>query len=308
VIPRPASLSCLLLWAALLLAPVSAEALPGRILIGTGGGGIDLFVPRDGTVRQVAEEAGEPAFLPGDRSFAYIRAGGCFPIAKGCYTLYSIFEKSLARWQPAAPGRQVFGWKRFFVRSVDAAPNGRLVISAKLRPGPSRGGREMEIFSAAPDGSQVRRLTHNRVFENDAVVSPNGRLIAFSRRVRGRGQIFVMRSDGSHVRRLTRGRGRNRLPDWSPDGRRLVFISQPPASSGFGDREIYTLPLDGYPKRRLTSNRVVENRPVYSPDGRWIAFERDGNLWAMRADGAVPRLILRHREEPGFEAGIDWGR
>lgn len=303
---RRLAFPCCLFLAVLLPAPAGA-ALPGRFLLGGGGEGIDLFVPRAGTVRQVVAEGGEPAFLPGDRGFAYIRAGGCHPIPRGCYTLYSVFAKSLAQG-PEVPGRQVFGWKAFFVRSVDAAPSGRLVFSAEPGPGPDQKGRGMEIYSAAPDGSGLRRLTRNRIFENDVAVSPNGERVAFSRRVNGRGQIFTMRIDGSHVRRLTQNGGRNRLPDWSPDGRRLVFISQPAGNSAFGHREIRTVAASGGPERRLTFNRAIENQPVYSPDGAWIAFERGGNLWAMRADGDAPRLILRHREPPGFEGAIDWGR
>jgi len=299
---------CLAL-ALLTLLPLSAGALPGRLLISDGRGGIELFDAKNGDRRRVAERAVRPAFAADGKSFAYIREGGCFRTPEGCYTEYSIFLKSLADHRAQAPGRQVFGWRRFFVRAVDVAPGGRLIFSAEPGPGPGRRGRGLEIYSAAADGSRIRRLTHNRVFDNDPAVSPDGRYIAFSRRVNGRGQIFTMRTDGSGVLRVTRDQRKDREPAWSPGGRRILYVSQPAGAEGLRGREIYAIRADGQNRRRrLTFSRVVENEPTYSPDGRWIAYVQLGELWAMRPGGTDPRPVLAPRKPPGFEGGIDWAR
>ena len=99
-------------------------ALPGRLLIPNARGGIELFDAKNGARRKVAERAASPAFAPDGKAFAYIREGGCFRIPKGCYTEYSIFLKSLGDHRAQTSGRQVFGWKQFFVRAVDVAPGG----------------------------------------------------------------------------------------------------------------------------------------------------------------------------------------
>jgi dipeptidyl aminopeptidase/acylaminoacyl peptidase len=285
-----------------------ANALPGRLLV-AGGGSVRLFDPGTGGVRRVARRASEPVFFPSGKRFAYIREGGCYPAGgHSCYTEYSIFEKSFAERDLTARGHQVFGWTRFFVRAVDVASPGRLVFSAEPGPGPDEHRRAMEIYSSALDGSEVRRLTHNHAFDNDPVVSPDGRYVAFSRRVKRRGQIFSMRIDGTHVTRLTHDGRRNRLPFWAPDGHRLAFISQPRGPEGFVHREIYSVAARGGRERRLTHNREVEIRATYSPDGRSIAFLQRGSLWLMGASGAFPRQILASGESPGFEEGLDWGR
>jgi Tol biopolymer transport system component len=282
-----------------------ANALPGRLLIG--GDGIDLFDPSTGKVRHVLERGMEPAFYPSGRAFVYIRGGGCHPIrpkSNGCYTEYSVFERSLDKVDPKASGRRVFGWAEFFVRAVDVAPGGRLIFSAKPGPGPGKNARGLEIYSSSRSGGEVRRLTHNRVFENDPAVSPDGRHIAFARRVHGRSQIFSMRIDGSHVTQLTHGGRRNRLPSWSPDGRRLLFISQ--SASGLGKREVYSVGASGRQLRRLTHNRIREHSPSFAPNGSSIAFLSGGDLWLMGADGTRPRRALSGNIDTGYEEGLDW--
>jgi Tol biopolymer transport system component len=283
----------------------AAEAeLPGQMALA--GRGIDLLDPGTGEIRPVVESGTGPAFFPSGEGIAYVRAGGCFPSGgpEGCYTEYSVFEKSLSDSDPAAPGRQVLGWTDFFVRAVSVAPNKRLVFSAKPGPGPGEKpyGNGIEIYSIAWDGSDLRRLTDNDVFDNDPAVSPDGRYVAFARRVHGRGQIFSMRIDGTHVRRLTRDKRRNRLPAWAPGGHRLAFIS---AHAQSLKREIFTVSAQGGRQRRLTHNEATETVPVYSPDGNWIAFVREGAIWAMAADGSSARPLVPSSGIAGYH-GLDW--
>jgi Tol biopolymer transport system component len=292
------SLTCV--WA-LVLGPASAAALSGRLLVANSRG-VELFDPSTDKLRRVTTSGTGPAFFPSGKGFAYVRAGAFN--APGRYTKYSVFLKSFAERDPAVRGRQIFGWNQFFVRAVDISPKGRLVFSAEPGPGPDQHGRGMEIYSAALDGSGLRRLTHNHVFDNDPVVSPDGRHIAFARRVAGRGQIFSMRTDGTHEMRLTRNGRRDRLPAWAPDGRRIAFISE---LAKRDRREVYVVGSHGRRERRLTHNHLTENRVAYSPNGRSIAFLHAGRLWAMDADGDTPRQILTAKE-PEFEGGLDWGR
>lgn len=285
---------------------VAAAPVPGGRFLLSAGEEISLFEPGSGELRQLVHFGNEPVFLPSGRAFAYIGSGGCQPDGHdGCYTLYSVFVKGLGDENVVDRGRRLFGFKRFFVRSVDVSRRGRVIFSASAGPGPSPGGRREEIYSSNLAGLDVLQLTHNRVFDNDVAVSPDGRWVAFAERVHGQGQIFTMRIDGSHLRRLTNDGRRDRLPAWSPDGRRIVFISQP--GSRFSRREIYSVPSHGGPERRLTHNDGIEEEAVFSPDGRWIAYLRTGALWAMRANGTAPRKLLRAQGYGGWEGGIDWG-
>ena len=79
------------------------------------------------------------------------------------------------------------------VASAGAAtpgPNGRIVFSS------SRDGLNPQLYSAAADGSDVKRLSWTDVVEQHPVWSPDGTRIAYER---GNGpfQIWVMNADGS---------------------------------------------------------------------------------------------------------------
>jgi Tol biopolymer transport system component len=79
------------------------------------------------------------------------------------------------------------------------------------------------------------------------------------------GEIYVIEPDGSGERRLTSGRA-NDVPD-------------------------------GHAQRRLTENG---SDPAWSPDGRAIAFERNGDVYVMHADGTRLRRLTRGPSEDGF--------
>src|SRR5687767_2951428 len=83
-----------------------------------------------------------------------------------------------------------------------------------------RGG-DSEIYTIAPDGSQLLELTDNDAEDWNPAWSPSGRRIAYVREA----EVWLMRADGSRQRAVTRKMADVRDVDWSPDGRRLVFAS-----------------------------------------------------------------------------------
>ena len=100
-------------------------------------------------------------------------------------------------------------------------------------------GREIEnsdIYSAARDGSERRRLTEDPRFDGWPAISPDGRTIAFSSRREGdRFHVFLMPLEGGAPRRITSGDYHHTQPAWSPDGRATVayrWIQDPAAEIG----------------------------------------------------------------------------
>jgi Tol biopolymer transport system component len=165
--------------------------------------------------------------------------------------------------------------------------NGRIAFSTDL------GGRP-QVFTALPDGSDLRQLTH--VAKGHAASSPDwssdGSRIVFTLD----NEIWVMNPDGSNQMQLTQDPDRvNQAPSWSPDGTRIVFSR---CSSPFGaDRcSIDVMNADGTGRTKLLGGDWRSQNPEYSPDGRLIAFasNRGGyvsNVWVMGADGSNPKRL-----------------
>jgi Tol biopolymer transport system component len=107
------------------------------------------------------------------------------------------------------------------------------------------------------DGSGQRRLTSGAARDLAPSWSPDGRTIAFDRRVgRGSGvsyEIYVMNADGSSQRPLARGTE----PRWSPDGKKIAYSRA--VGNGVGrapdNWEIFVMNADGTDQQNVTRNR-----------------------------------------------------
>ena len=87
---------------------------------------------------------------------------------------------------------------------------------------------ELSVTNA--DGSERRKLTGNAALGTPAW-SPDGKKIAFVRKVGGNSEVFVMNADGGPQQRLARGNA----PAWSPDGKEIAFVREDD-----GNAEIYS--------------------------------------------------------------------
>lgn len=138
-----------------------------------------------------------------------------------------------------------------------------------------------DLFVVNADGSGEMQITATAsVSEQYPSWSSNGQHIAFTAVADGGLQIFVMNVNGSARRQLSRAPGQNFHPTWSPHGR-LAF-----SSDRDGDWEIYAMNRGGSQVTRLTNAAGADFAPNWSPDGKRIAFERDGQIHVMNADGS----------------------
>ncbi len=124
-----------------------------------------------------------------------------------------------------------------------------------------------EIAVMNGDGSGLRTLTNNTVYDGEPDWSPDGTQIAFESSHGGNFDLYIMNADGSNVRQLTTSERPDRHPDWSPDGRLIVYESGLEEES-----EIYVINADGSGRTRLTRNDFGDRAPHFSPDGTQIAY------------------------------------
>jgi Tol biopolymer transport system component len=194
------------------------------------------------------------------------------------------------------------------------------------KPVPSKGyvwGLDpFDIYTAKPDGSDLRRLTNYGVYTAEAVVSPDGRRIVFTSLKDGDLDIYTMNVDGTDVRRLTTTPGYDGGPWWSPDGTKIVYRAWHPADSALvtyrallaerlvrpNRMELWVMNADGSDQRQITQLGGANFGPSWTPDGTHLIFSsnykqpRSGNfdLYLIALDGTRLEQLTTHTAFDGF--------
>lgn len=75
----------------------------------------------------------------------------------------------------------------------------------------------------APDGSNQRRLTHNRARDDNPDWAPDGSRLVFQSKRHANWDLYTILPDGSGLERLTNNPAVDSVPAWSPDGTRIAF-------------------------------------------------------------------------------------
>jgi Tol biopolymer transport system component len=160
------------------------------------------------------------------------------------------------------------------------ATNGRIAFGMNVNG-------NTDVYTALPNGEDLRRLTTDPGFDACAAYSADGRRIAYcSGQGGGPVQVWTMKQNGTDKQQVTHMSGVAIFPDYSPDGSKIVFAAQP---AGATARNIYVVPSDGGTPQQLTTvgNNVY---PAFSPDGSKIVFtsNRTGTsqVYVMNADGS----------------------
>jgi TolB protein len=170
-------------------------------------------------------------------------------------------------------------------------------------------GVQFELFTVAPDGTGLRRLTRNRVEDTDPKWSPEGRRLLSSSST----GLVIRDTRGQVLRRLPRTFGVE--PRWSRDGRRIAYLEfqcdDPNERGGPLCADLWTVRSDGTARRRLVRANVdvtqdTDGRYAWAPDGRrlvYAAFDPNALLIVNVADGA--KRILRGTRRVGARQP-DW--
>ena len=195
-----------------------------------------------------------------------------------------------------------------------------------VRPDPSKGyvwGLDpFDIYTAKPNGTDLRRLTSYGVYTAEAVVSPDGRRIVFTSLKDGDLDIYTMNVDGSDVRRLTTTPGYDGGPWWSPDGTQIAYRAWHPTDSALvayqsllrerlvrpNRMELWVMNADGSGQRQITQLGGANFGPSWMQDGKHLIFSsnykqpRSGNfdLYLIALDGSGLEQVTTHDSFDGF--------
>ena len=180
-----------------------------------------------------------------------------------------------------------------------------------------------EIFTANPDGSDVKRITNSPGYDAEATISPDGKTIVFTSLRGGDLDLYTMRPDGSKVKRITKELGYDGGAFFSRDGKRLVWRASRPKTKEEVDAyktllgnseikpmtlELYVGDADGRNARQVTHNGAANFGPYFFPDGKRIIFAsnsadpkgRDFDLWIVNDDGSGLERVTFNDSFDGF--------
>jgi Tol biopolymer transport system component len=188
-----------------------------------------------------------------------------------------------------------------------------------------------DIFTARPDGSDLRRLTTTAGYDAEATISRDGKKIVFTSTRDDDLDIYTMNADGSGVRRLTQEPGYDGGAFFSPDGKKIVYRAHHPKTAeetadyktlladGLirpGNLELWVMDAEGSNKRQITSNGAANFGPFWHPDGKRIIFasnladpkSRNFDLYLINLDGTGLERVTHHAEFDGFPMFSSDGR
>jgi Tol biopolymer transport system component len=138
-----------------------------------------------------------------------------------------------------------------------------------------------------PDGSGLERVIDDPAFDDQGVLSPDGKFLAFVSSRSRQADIWVLNLMTRKLRNLTNHPAGDFRPAWSPDGRWLAFSSDrdptrtacpnttQPGPGPFVTPQytsIYIVHPDGSALRRITGATETAGTPHWSPDGSRLAF------------------------------------
>ncbi|HEY6765847.1 MAG TPA: hypothetical protein VI386_13840 [Candidatus Sulfotelmatobacter sp.] len=87
-----------------------------------------------------------------------------------------------------------------------------------------------DIFTASPDGSDLKQLTTTPGYDAEATISVDGKKIVFTSVRNGDLDIYSMDADGKHVKQLTHELGYDGGPFFSPDRKWIIYRAYHPRS------------------------------------------------------------------------------
>jgi Tol biopolymer transport system component len=152
-------------------------------------------------------------------------------------------------------------------------PDGSRIVYAA-----ARGGRTVDIYSAAADGTDERRLTFGEGHSDGPDVSADGAWVYYNSDRSGHAQIWRVRPDGTGHEQVFEDARANWFPHPSPDGRHVLYLSYPPGTEAHPRDlpvSLWLMDPDGGNRREvvsLTGGQGTMNVPNWRADGGAFAF------------------------------------
>ena len=179
-----------------------------------------------------------------------------------------------------------------------------------------------QLYSANPDGSDLKALTDTPYYDAEATVCRKDGSIIFTSTRDGDLDLYRMDADGGNVKRLTDAPGYDGGAFFSPDCSKIVWRASRPIGEALADYralladglirpsklEIYVANADGSDQRQVTYIGGANFAPYFFPSGDRIIFSsnhhdprgREFDLFAVNVDGTGLEQITYTEGFDGF--------
>jgi len=118
------------------------------------------------------------------------------------------------------------------------------------------------IFLKHMDSGQVERISFEGTYNTNPSISPDGRFVAYSRRIKDQGhRIIVYDRQKETERQVSFGPGNDEDPSWGPDSYFLAF-----ASDRTGQYQLYVTTRHADEARKIPTGQGAATSPAWRPN------------------------------------------
>lgn len=132
-----------------------------------------------------------------------------------------------------------------------------------------------ELYMSDLDGGNIVRLTNNKQYDAEVGISPNGKIILFSRQTDGMIDLWTMNPDGSDQKQITF------TEDWQEggafimeDNTTILYRAWKKSEEGQEkkDMHLFTVNVDGSDMKQISHESGTHWAPFPAPDGEHFAY------------------------------------
>lgn len=132
-----------------------------------------------------------------------------------------------------------------------------------------------ELYMSDLDGGNIIRLTNNKQYDAEVGISPNGKIILFSRQTDGMIDLWTMNPDGGDQKQITF------TLDWQEggafimgDNSTILYRAWKKSEEGQEkkDMHLFTVNVDGSDMKQISHKSGTHWAPFPAPDGEHFAY------------------------------------